>query len=146
LFVASLNDCAKTKATWPRAGRRVAFLGFAGFGRVGPEVEKLFEDCVGALDAVHGRNPNTRLVSSKQSHEILRAVLGQCFKRPKSGEEVERKVFERRVRDQPSAARRTLQAPPTNLSVTVRIGGLLPAVLPFTFGIVVFEDGGCEGG
>jgi hypothetical protein len=126
--------------------RNVAFLGFAGFGRVDSNVAGLYESCIDALEAVHGKNLNTRLVRPARAREILGQVLQQAFPRSKATAPVSRAQFERRLSKALSEARRALREPPQAWAVSVRVDGFQPSVLPFAFGGVSFEPGTPERG
>lgn len=126
--------------------RYVAFLGFAGFGRVDSKVADLHRSSIEALEAVHGRNPNTRLVSPGRAREILGDVLQQTFPRSKAATTVPRATFERRLSKALSAARRVLREPPQTWAVSVRVDGFHPTVLPVALGTVSFHEGTTERG
>ena len=129
-----------------RGERHVDFLGFAGFGRVNSKVADLHRSGIDALEAVHGKNPNTRLMSSGRAREILGAVLRQTFPRSKAGTTASRATFERRLSRALSGARRALREPAQTWAVSVRVDGFHPAVLPFAFGAVSFDEGTAERG
>jgi hypothetical protein len=119
----------------------VLFTGLSGGLHLTGKLARLYRQCIDALDAVHGKNPSARLVSRTRNEELLRDAIFRTFRRPMSGENETRRMFERRLDKELASLRRALLAPSEGWVVTVRVGGLRREVLPFTLGTVEFKEG-----
>ena len=111
------------------------------FGYVEKDLVDLYWKCVDALDEVHGKRPKKRLVGAGYGQEVLGQVLSSALGPGSREPAPSREAFERQLGEALGTAEQSLRAAPKEWSVVVRVKGFLPRVLPFTFGMISFDEG-----
>ena len=99
-----------------------------------------YRGCLDSLIALHGGNPNIRVMSYGAVEELFRKTILRVLRvRRPPGES--RDKFERRLDRELRTLRKGLLAEPKEWRLSIPVHGLASAMLPLTFGGIEFVDG-----